>query len=308
MKYVLITPARNEQSFITRTLDSMVAQTLLPERWIIVDDGSTDKTAEIVERYAARWTWIELLRRQQHVDRSFAGKVHAFNMALERVQGLQFDIVGNLDADLSFDPDYLEFLMRKFSEDPTLGVAGTPFTEDGDYDSARDSFEGENHVAGGCQLFRRRCFEDIRGYFPNPAGGVDWIAVTTARMKGWKTRSFPEKRFHHYRTLGTAGRSSLAASFSYGEKDYYLGGSPLWQLFRVAYRATRQPLDGAALFAGYCWAAVRRMRRPVSRELMRFHRREQMKKLGAIFRTLLSFKKVDSFRLGRAEGPTGVRT
>ena len=208
-------------------------------------------------------------------------------------------MLGNLDADLSFDPDYLEFLMQKFFDDPKLGVAGTPFTENGGYDSARDSFEGENHVAGGCQLFRRRCFEEIGGYVPNGAGGIDWIAVTTARMKGWKTRSFPEKRFHHYRSLGTAGRSGLAARFSYGEKDYYLGGSPLWQLFRVAYRMTKPPvlIDGLALLSGYCWAAIRRAERCVTPELMRFHRREQMQKLRAIFRSILRFKKVDNFSL-----------
>jgi glycosyltransferase involved in cell wall biosynthesis len=239
------------------------------------------------------------------LDRSFAGKVHAFNAGLEQVQALQFEVIGNLDADLSFDPDYLEFLMQKFSEDPKLGVAGTPFIEDGGYDSARDSFEGENHVAGGCQLFRRKCFEEIGGYVPNPAGGIDWIAVTTARMKGWKTRSFCEKRFHHYRTLGTAGRSSAAASFSYGEKDYYLGSSPIWQLFRVGYRMTKRPVlvDGLALFCGYCWAALRRLKRPVSPELIRFHRKEQMKKLRAIFQTILKLKNVDNFRLTTERRP-----
>jgi glycosyltransferase involved in cell wall biosynthesis len=299
MKYVLITPARNEGRFIAKTLDSVVAQTLLPERWVIVDDGSTDRTAEIVESYAKRHSWIELIQRPQRQDRSFAGKVHAFNAGLERVRSLEFEVIGNLDADVSFEPDYLEFLTQRLSEDPTLGVAGTPFTQDGDYDTARDSFEGENHVAGGCQLFRRQCFQEVGGYIPNPAGGIDWIAVTTARMKGWKTRSFPEKRFHHYRTLGSADRSSIAASFSYGEKDYYLGGSPVWQLFRVAYRMTKRPIviDGLALLSGYCWAALRRIERPVSRELMRFHRREQMMKLKAVFRALLRFQAVDNFSL-----------
>jgi glycosyltransferase involved in cell wall biosynthesis len=299
MIYILITPARNEEKFIRKTLDSMVGQTLLPERWVIVDDGSTDRTAEIVECYAKRHAWIELIRRPQRLDRSFAGKVHAFNAGLERVQSLQFEVVGNLDADLSFEPDYLEFLMQKFSEDSKLGVAGTPFTEDGGYDSARDSFEGENHVAGGCQLFRRQCFREVGGYIPNRAGGIDWIAVTTARMRGWKTRSFLGKRFHHYRALGTAGRGSTAASFSYGEKDYYLGGSPVWQSFRVAYRMTKRPvlIDGLALLSGYCWAAIRRTKRPVSLELMLFHRREQMKKLRAILGTLLRLKRVDSFRV-----------
>jgi biofilm PGA synthesis N-glycosyltransferase PgaC len=297
MKYVLITPAHNEEAFIQKTLDSVVAQTLLPERWVIVDDGSTDRTAEQVESYASRYAWIELFRRPQRADRSFAGKVHAFNAGLERIHSLPFEIVGNLDADLSFDSEYLEFLIGKFSENSKLGVAGTPFTEDDGYDSAKDSFEGQNHVAGGCQLFRRQCFQDVGGYIPNRAGGIDWIAVTTARMKGWKTRSFPEKRFHHHRALGTAGRSGMAASFSYGEKDYYLGGSPIWQFFRLAYRAAKQPVDGVAMLAGYCWAALRRVKRTVSPELMRFHRREQMKKLKAIVLALVRFRKVDNFQL-----------
>jgi glycosyltransferase involved in cell wall biosynthesis len=299
MKYVLITPAHNEEAFIEKTLASMVAQTRLPERWVIVDDGSTDRTAQIVESYVSRHRWIELFRRPARSDRSFAGKVHAFNAGLERVRTLEFEVIGNLDADLSFDPDYLHFLIGKFAADPRLGVAGTPFTEDDGYDTARDSFEGENHVAGGCQLFRRRCFEEVGGYIPNPPGGIDWIAVTTARMKGWKVRSFSEKRFHHYRTLGTAGRGPLRALFSYGEKDYYLGGSPVWQLFRVAYRITKRPvlMGGLALLSGYIWAALRRVNRIVSPELMRFHRHEQMKKLRAIFSTLLRFEKVNSFRL-----------
>ncbi len=131
--------------------------------------------------YAARCPWIELVRRPQHADRSFAGKVHAFNAGLERVSSLDFEVIGNLDADLSFESDYLEFLIRKFSDDPKLGVAGTPFTEDGGYDTAKDSFEGENYVAGGCQLFRRKCFEEIGGYVPNRSRrrGLDCRNVCT---------------------------------------------------------------------------------------------------------------------------------
>ena len=276
----------------------MVAQTLLPERRIIVDDGSSHRTPEVVRRYVRQYLWIDLAQLPQHRGRSFASKVHAFNAGLERLQGsLEFVLIGNLDADLSFDPEYLEFLIGKFAEDPRLGVAGTPFTEDGGYDTARDSFEGENHVAGGCQFFRRQCFEDVGGYIPNPLGGIDWIAVTTARMKGWRTRSFPQKRFHHRRTLGTAGRSRVAANFLYGERDYYLGGSPVWQLSRVAYRGTKRSIDGLALLLDYCWASIRRAERPVSRGLIRFHCGEQLRKLSAILRALFKVKKMDSFHL-----------
>jgi glycosyltransferase involved in cell wall biosynthesis len=296
--YVLITPARNEERFIEKLIESVIHQTVLPEKWVIVNDGSTDATASIVSRYVEKYDWMELLNLSPRRDRSFAAKVHAFNAGFERVKNLEFEVVGNLDSDLSFETDYLEFLLNKFREDANLGVAGTIFREEG-YSSATDSFEGQNHVAGGCQLFRRRCFERIGGYVPNKAGGIDWIAVTTARMMGWTTRSFREKYFFHYRSLGTAERSLLASTFSYGEKDYYLGGHPLWELFRAAYRTTKKPyvVGGLVLYSGYLSAFLRRMDRPVSDELMRFHRKEQMRKLRAILKSLITFKKVDSFEV-----------
>jgi len=242
--------------------------------------------------------WIVMVQRPQRLDRSFAAKVQAFNAGYETIKDLNYEVIGNLDADLSFDKEYFEFLLSRFREDQRLGVAGTVFNEEG-YSSERQSFEGQNHVAGGCQLFRKPCFREIGGFKPNRAGGVDWMAVTTARMMGWKTKSFREKAFFHHRHLGMAERNSVAAAFSYGEKDYYLGGHPLWELFRVAYRATKRPyiIEGLALGLGYGWAFVRRIPRPVSRELMIFHRKEQMMKLRRILRSLLSLRWVDKFNL-----------
>jgi glycosyltransferase involved in cell wall biosynthesis len=296
--YVLITAARNEEKFMETTIQSVIWQTVLPSRWVIVNDGSTDATATIVGRYLGKYDWMELVDLPARRERSFAAKVHAFNTGFERIKNLRYEVIGNLDADISFDADYCEFLLSKFQEDSSLGVAGTIFREEG-YSSATDSFEGHKHVAGGCQLFRRRCFEEIGGYIPNPAGGIDWIAVTSARMRGWKTQSFREKSFFHYRTLGTAERSLLASTFSYGEKDYYLGGHPIWECFRVAYRATKRPylLGGIALLSGYVSAFLRQTERPVSNELMRFHRREQMEKLKAIFKSMLAFRRIDSFEV-----------
>lgn len=300
MKYVLITPARNEAAFIEKTIESVIRQTVLPEKWVIVDDSSTDQTPDIVSRYLAKYPWMELVRRPKRADRNFAGKAHAFNAGFEKVKGLEFEVIGNLDADISFGTDHFEFLMRKFAEDPRLGVAGTVFTEDG-YNSATDSFEGRKHVAGQCQLFRRRCWEDIGGYVPHRAGGIDWMAVTTARMMAWKTESFRERSFHHYRPMGTAERSMVASAFSYGEKDYYLGGSPIWQMFRVAYRITKRPYiaGGLAMGLGYCWAFLRRTPRPVSPQLMAFHRKEQMGKLKLILKSMVRLNRVDNFDLQR---------
>lgn len=296
LAYVLVTPAHNEEAFIEKTIQSVIAQTVLPLKWVIVDDGSTDKTREIIGRYLSQNSWMELVELPQRRDRSFAAKVTAFNAGYEKVKNLRFDVIGNMDADISFGPDHLEFLIRKFAEDPTLGVAGTVFREEG-YNSETDSFEGRKHVSGQCQLFRKQCWDEIGGYIPHRAGGIDWMAVVTARMKGWKTESFRERYFFHHRHLGTAERSVLASSFSYGEKDYYLGGHPVWEMFRVAYRTTKRPyiVDGLALGLGYCYAFVRRTPRPVSDELMAFHRKEQMEKLKTILKSKMRMKRVDNF-------------
>lgn len=297
--YVLITPARNEQAFIEKTIQSVAQQTVLPLKWVIVNDGSTDSTGAIVDEYAARYPWIELVNLPVRRERNFAAKVYAFNAGREKVENLNYQVIGNLDSDVCLDPDHFEFLLSKFKLDPRLGVAGTVFKEESGYNSETDSLEGQLHVSGQCQLFRRECFDEIGGYFANKAGGIDWIAVTTARMMGWRTRSFREKSFFHYRHLGTAERSAFAAAFSYGEKDYYLGGHPVWELFRVVYRMVKPPfvVEGLALGLGYGWAMLRRTKRPISKELMKFHRAEQMRKLGVILKSFLAFKPIDKFTL-----------
>jgi glycosyltransferase involved in cell wall biosynthesis len=297
--FVLVTPARNEEAFIEKTIESVIRQTVLPVKWVIVNDGSTDATGTILEKYAARYDWMELINLPVRRERNFAAKVYAFNAGQERLKNVRYEVIGNLDADVGLDEDHFEFLLNKFREDPRLGVAGTIFREAGGYNSGTDSFEGQNYVSGQCQLFRSKCFEEIGGYFANKAGGIDWIAVTTARMIGWKTRSYREKSFFHYRHLGTAERGVLASSFSYGEKDYYLGGHPVWELFRVAYRLTQWPylLNGLALALGYWWAVLRRVKRPVSKELIAFHRKEQMQKLLIIIKYIITLKAIDKFRI-----------
>jgi glycosyltransferase involved in cell wall biosynthesis len=305
VKYVLITAGRNEEAFISKTLDSVTTQTQLPEHWVIIDDGSTDRTAEIVEEYATRFPWISLIRRINRPNRNFGGKAEAVNAGFKFLETAQFDIVGNLDADISFGPDHFEFLLAKFAEDALLGVAGTAYTEK-NWDSTRDSFEGETSVHGACQLFRLECFREVGGYMASSGGGVDWIAVTTARMLGWKTRNFAERRFHHHRSMGTAERSRLGAMFDYGKKDYFLGGSPIWELFRLAYRLGKKPyiFGGLALLSGFIWAATKGMERPVSKELVRFHRYEQMQKLKAIFKSIAKFHRIEKFHVPITMGKT----
>lgn len=276
--YVLITPARNEAQFIELTVQSMIAQTVKPLKWVIVSDGSTDGTDDIVNRYAADHPWIELVRMPERRERHFAGKVYAFRAGYERVQGLDYAAIGSMDADISFDADYFSFLLGKLAGGSELGLVGTPFKDSSMYDYKYVSIE---HVSGACQLFRRTCFEDIGGYVPMKSGGIDHVAVLTARMKGWKTRTFTEKICIHHRKMGSAERGVLSAKYRVGALDYALGGHPAWEVFRTAYQMTQKPyiVGGLTLMAGYAVATLKAEKRPISEELVAFRRREQMTRL-----------------------------
>ena len=284
LKYVLVTPARNEENFIEGAIRSVVSQTIQPICWVIVSDGSTDRTDQIVKRFADEYKWIELLRMPEHRDRTFAAKAVCFNSGYDRLKSRDFDIIGNLDADITLDPDYYEFLLSKFAEMPKLGVAGTPFIEDASQPKNHTyahKFADLQHVSGACQMFRRQCFEEVGGYTPIKGGGIDWVAVTTARMKGWQTRTFVEKTCLHHRKMGTANQSPLMARFQHGQEDYCVGGHPLWQVLRGTFQMKANPfvLGGLFLILGYFWSMAKRIQRPVSPELIEFHQAEQMARL-----------------------------
>jgi poly-beta-1,6-N-acetyl-D-glucosamine synthase len=289
LRYVLITPARNEADLIELTLKSVVAQTLLPVKWIIVDDGSTDRTAEIALRYAAVHPWIELVQMPARTERHFAGKAYAMNAGRERVAELQYSVIGNLDADVSFEPDYFEFLMNCFSRNPKLGVAGTGFLEG----NLRYNYElvGIEHVAGMCQMFRRECFEAIGGYPAIKSGGIDLIAVWSARAKGWETRTFLEKTFLHHRSQGGVLHSGLRGRWHIGRKDYVLGNHPVWEFFRSFYQMQHKPyvIGGLLMFASYLWHWIRGVERTIPHELMVFRQGDQLRRLKRFIERSLHF-------------------
>ena len=283
--YVLITPARNEAQFIELTLQSVVSQTVLPLKWVIVINGSTDDTEAVVRKYATDHSWIELVCMTGSTERSFAGKVLAFNAGYARVANLGFDVVASLDGDISFDPGYFAFLLGKLAADSALGLVGTPFHE-----SSQETYDYRfvniEHVSGACQVFRRQCFEAIGGYKPLKGGGIDYLAVISARMEGWKTRTFTDKFCLHHRQMGTAERGAIAARFRYGVKDYVFGNHPLWEICRAGYQMSRKPyiVGGVALVTGYLWAMSRGLERSLSPKAVRFLRREQLHRLSRFVR------------------------
>jgi biofilm PGA synthesis N-glycosyltransferase PgaC len=285
--YVLITPARNEAQLIEKTLNSVVAQTVKPLKWVIVSDGATDGTDEIVARYAAKYDWIELVRLPERAQRNFSGKVAAFNAGYARVSGLAYDVIGNLDADISFEPDYLAFLMARLAETPRLGVTGTPYREEG---APVDGFRSPKDVPGCCQLFRRECFESIGGYQPVSSGGIDFIALLAAQAKGWETRRFDEKFCWHHRSVGSGNHPGVAHRlWNRGRKDYLLGSHPGFEIFRSLYQMKNPPyiLGGVLLVAGYFWALLRGEPRTMPAELIVIRRNDQMQRLKAVLRNPL---------------------
>jgi glycosyltransferase involved in cell wall biosynthesis len=284
LKYVLITPARNEADLIEGTIKSVLSQTQLPVKWVIVSDGSTDGTDEIVKKYADQSGWIQLVRMPERAERNFAGKVYAFKAGQECLVDTAYDVIGNLDADLTFGPDHFEFLMERFVEDSNLGVAGTPFQDDSmQYDYR---FASTEHVSGCCQLFRKECFEAIGGYRPNKTGGIDLVAVITARMKGWKTQSFLERHTVHHRKIGSANRyDGIRGAFKDGQRDYSFGCDPLWQLSRCIYRLFGRPpylVGGSLCFAGFFWSMLTRAEIVVPPDFVTFRRTEERRRLRSI--------------------------
>lgn len=280
LSYVILTAARNEAEYLRYTLDSVASQTILPLRWVIVDDGSTDATGPILTQYAASYPWMTVIASDNTVERNFGSKAAAINAAFDSVRELEFAYVAVLDADVTLEAGHFEFLLNRMEENPGLGITGTAYKE-ANYDSTRDRHTDPAHVSGQCQCFRRECFEDIGGYTAIPLGGIDWEAVMSARIRGWETRSFSEKSFFHHRPMGTGKNSMLRARFKYGYRDYVFGSHPLWQVLRIGFQMTRTPLviGGLSLGAGYLWGCLSRPERPISAELVAYRRKDQMNKL-----------------------------
>jgi poly-beta-1,6-N-acetyl-D-glucosamine synthase len=285
-RFVIITAAHNEADFIARACESVIAQRIRPSRWVVVDDASQDDTASIVRRFQqAHPNLIELVRIDRPAGRDFRNKVHAFNAGMARVRGIDFEFIGNLDADISLDIDYYQQMIGAFDKEPKLGIVGGMVASciDGVYVSqqvARDS------VAGAVQLFRRECFDAIGGYLALPHGGLDAAAEIKARMSGWLVRTLPQFVVLEHRRTGSAAASPLKARAHEGRRLYSLGYSPAFFAARCIRRSMEQPrvLGSLTAMGAYALAAVRREPRALPEPVVEFLRAEQRSKLLALLR------------------------
>lgn len=282
-KYVLITPAYNEEAYIERTIRAVISQTALPAKWIIVSDGSTDQTEAIVRSYVQTWPFIELRRveapRGAH---SFASKVFAFDEGVRLLRQTDFEFIGNLDADVSFGPSYFEALLERFREEEALGIAGGWIYESNGETYTPRGMNTPRDVAGAVQMFRRQCYDSVGGFLPLKCGGEDWCAQVTARMKRWRVRSFSELPVYHHRvTVESRGR--LRRRWQQGLMDFSMGTHPASEVIRLLRRVRESPafIGVAARLCGFLWGYCCGEKRIVSEEVVRFLRQEEMERFRA---------------------------
>jgi len=282
-RYVLITAAYNEEPMISRTIDSVISQTIVPIRWVIVSDGSTDGTDEIIQSYCARYDFIQYLRLDQGNNRGVVSKVNALNLAYESLNHLKYDFLGNLDADVSFDQKYVETLLQKFQLSPTLGIAGGLV-----YEKYKEEFKcrisnSVTSVAHAAQLLRRKCYEDIGGYVALKYGGEDWYAEVNARMLGWRVEAFPDLMVKHHRPTGAADWV-LRHRFREGRMDFSVGSHPVFEFLKCARRIPESPIVVGSFtrLAGFACSYLAKSERLVSAEFVTYLRKYQKSKINSL--------------------------
>ena len=233
--YVVITPARNEARYLARTVESMLAQTLKPALWIIVDDGSDDGTAEMIDRAAALTPWIVAVHRSDRGTRQAGGGVvESFYDGYPAAGGVEWDFIVKLDADLAFDASYFDRCMREFERDPRLGIAGGTCCTEAAPTQAEFANEPPFHVRGPTKIYRRSCFEQIGGLVRAP--GWDTIDQFKANMLGWRTRTFSDIFILHLRPTGGA-YGSWSNWTKNGLANYIAGYDPVFMFLKCVKRA-----------------------------------------------------------------------
>jgi biofilm PGA synthesis N-glycosyltransferase PgaC len=276
-RYCIITPVRDEETYIAQTVASVLAQTIRPQEWLIVDDGSRDGTGRIIDEYAREHDWIRALHLPSTNVRSTGGGIKGFLSGYSCLQTKDWDFLVNLDGDLSFAPDYFERCFQHFASEPKLGIAGgTIFNKVGD--ELRRETVAEFHVRGATKIYRRACWDVIGGMLPGL--GWDTFDEVKANMKGWTTRSFPELEVVHYRYTGTAG-GLWWGLVKDGQADYIIGYHPLFFLAKCARRILKPPylVGSFGLFYGWLKAHFGRVARVPDPEFIEYVRRQQWNRL-----------------------------
>jgi poly-beta-1,6-N-acetyl-D-glucosamine synthase len=280
---VIVSPVRDESALIAKTIESMIAQTVRPVEWLIVDDGSKDNTADIVRAYAEKHPFIRLVTI---TDRGFrklgGGVIAAFKFGLTQIQAPQYEFIAKLDGDMSFGPRYLELMFKAFDADPRLAaVSGKVFRPEGA--GFVEEWTIDEHVAGQFKLYRWTAFCEIGGFVEEVLW--DGIDVHTARMKGWTTLSFhdPDAQLIHHRLMGSSDKNVLRGRLRWGRGIYFMGYHPLYAIASGIFRMREKPqaIGGLLIIVGYFKAMIQRVPRYDNPEFRTYLQNWQLGKLKA---------------------------
>ena len=276
--YVLVTPARNEAGTIEETIRSVLSQTIRPKEWVIVSDGSTDRTDEIVRAHAQAHPFISLLRLEARPKRNFSSVVFATESGVAALRTADYDFIGLLDADVRFQSDYFEILMTRFAAAPKLGLAGGVAVDVGGNEPPDRSLKD---VAGAVQFFRRECFLSLGGLIAIREGGWDAITNVQARLNGYETRTFGDLVVDHLKPRNSAEGGAIRRKWQLGVRDYALGYHPAFELAKCALRWRERPylIAATARWSGFAWTTLCRRPRVLPPALVAQVRREQKSRM-----------------------------
>ncbi|OJV39432.1 MAG: glycosyl transferase family 2 [Acidobacteriales bacterium 59-55] len=277
-KYVIITPARDEEQYIERTIHAVAGQSIRPAQWILVNDGSCDATGEIIDRYAASHAWITAVHRSNRGHREAGGGVvRTFYDGYAKLKSMDWDFLVKLDADLSFSPDYFERCFAEFDSNLSLGIGGG-----GVYHEVAGQLKLEHtpkfHVRGATKIYRRECWDELGGLLPAP--GWDTVDELKANMLGWTTRSFLKLCVSHYRFTGSAD-GAWRNSIKDGRANYVAGYHPLFMLLKCVRRLARKPYvsGSTGLMYGFLSGYWKQTPQVEDRQLIHYTRDQQIRRL-----------------------------
>jgi poly-beta-1,6-N-acetyl-D-glucosamine synthase len=279
-KYVVVSPVRNEEKYLALTINSMVAQTIRPACWVIVNDGSKDETGRVAEQAAHSNSWIKVVNRP---DRGFrkagGGVVEAFYEGYRSIENQSWDFVVKLDGDLSFSPDYFEQCFKRFDQDEHLGIAGgTICCRVGEAIEPEAKADPRFHVRGATKIYRSACWHGIGGLIQAP--GWDTLDEVKANMLGWTTCTLSGLNVIHHRPTGAA-YGTWNDRVKSGMANYISGYHPLFMLLKCVRRMAAQPylLGGLGLLFGFIKGYLKRIPQVKDKVLIRYLRQQQMNRL-----------------------------
>ncbi len=278
INYVVITPVRDEERHIEKTILSMASQRVLPQEWVVIDDGSTDRTGTILDQCSKNYAWMRVFHRENRGFRkSGGGVIEAFYYGLSNLSTLDWDYIVKLDGDLSFSPDYFEKCFDHFAAEPRLGIGGGDIYNDV-YGKLISEKTTTFHVRGATKIYRKACWDALGGLIKAP--GWDTLDEVKANMLGWQTRSFTDLSLIHHKMTGSAD-GTWGGWVKNGRANYISGYHPLFMLLKCAKRVYRKPYLVCAfgLLYGFMSGYIQKVPQVEDKHLIAYLRKQQLNRL-----------------------------